>query len=371
MFDLFVGMMSAWHSLGLVLMGIVFMAIGGGILGWELYWRIFSYSLKGVITGIRVNNKKTGEGEKGYQGEMYHSVLSYTTPDGEKIEQVSPSASGYIVSRLPGRKVTVLFFPKTPEKIRRPNLMILIFGAAFFFPGVYVMGQAIKLFEFNFSMLMLVLLIFGYIFYKMSGFIIAIRNNIKNMSQEEWNDGWKKFRSEGFKVRSSSSSPVSSSELLTREEIKSRLCQRYKYAHYVMLVCGTIALGLLGGSIYLGQNMQEFLANSQDTIGNVVRIESEYNSSSEGSSYTYYSIVRFKTQSGQSIEFRDSVGSSHRMHEVGEQIDVLFLPTQPEEAMIDRGIWNWGVSIAIFIASLVFGWAVLFNIKALRYIRRL
>lgn len=371
MFDLVFGMMSAWHALGLVLMGVAFMAIGGGILGWELYWRIFSHNLKGVITGIRVNHKKTGEGKNGYHGEMYHAVLSYTTPDGNKVEQVSPSASNYIMSRIPGKRVTVLYFPNAPEKTRRPNLMLLIFGALFFCPGVFVMGQAIKSFEFNTSMFLLMLLIIGFIGYKISGVVLKVRKHIKNMPQEEWDRGWQKFRSEGFKVRSSSSSPASSSVLLTREEIMARLRMRYKYANYMILICCVIGLGLLGGSVYAGQKMQYFLMHAKPVAGEVVRIDSEYNSRSEGSSYTYYSIVKFDTSMGQNIEFRDSVGSSHPMHDIGDSVDVLYLPADPQEAMIDRGVWNWGLCAGLFAASLIFFWAAYFNVKALRFIRRL
>ncbi len=369
MFDLIFGAVSAWHQLGLFIMGIAFMGVGGGILGWELYWRIRSYKVNGVITGVNVSHKKA-EGAKSYTGEMYHSVLSYKLPNGEICEQVSQAGSNFLMGRIPGTRVKLMFFPSAPEKTRRPSLMMLIFGALFFLPGVYVMSEAIRMFEFNMSMVLVIAAIFGYIAYKCYPALSKAYTGFKQISQKDWDNGWQELKEQGIRVSSSSSSSAKNSVPLSKAEILSRLRSRYKRAPVFIALFGLIAMGLLGGSYYTGMNMMDRLQNSERATGEVIRIRSEYSSSSEGSSYTYYSVVGF-IDMGRKVEFEDNVGASHAMHDVGQEVDVLYYPDDPEDAIIDRGIFNWGLSAGLLVGALLFLWIVMFNVKALRFLGRL
>ncbi|MGH1404559.1 MAG: DUF3592 domain-containing protein [Alphaproteobacteria bacterium] len=364
------GAVSAWHQLGLFIMGIAFMGVGGGILGWELYWRIMSYKINGIITGINVNHKQSDSAKKNYTGEMYHSVLSFTLPNGQKREQVSPSASGFLMGRLPGKKVKLMVFPSAPEKTRRPSLILLLFGSAFFLPGVYVMSEAIRMFEFNMSMVLVVGAVFGYIAYKCYPVLSKVYAGFKQMSPEEWEDGLEELKEQGIRVRSSSSAPVESSVPLSKAEIMARLRVRYKRAPIFIAVFGLIAVGLLGGSYYAGISMWDRLQNGKESIGEVVRIRSEYNNSSEGSSYTYYSVIQF-IETDRNIEFEDNVGASHALHDVGEKVSVLYYPYDPDDAIIDRGVFNWGLSGGLLLGALLFLWAAMFHIRAMRFLGRL
>ena len=69
----------------------------------------------------------------------------------------------------------------------------------------------------------------------------------------------------------------------------------------------------------------------------MVRIES--NSGTDSTSY--YSIVEFQDAGGKSHEVRDTIGSSSPVDDRGDELAVVYDSTDPERALIDRGIWSW------------------------------
>lgn len=65
MFDLVFDAFSAFDQIGLLFLATVFLSIGGGILTYELYWRIKAQRVKGVISGVRaISANKMEEDEK-------------------------------------------------------------------------------------------------------------------------------------------------------------------------------------------------------------------------------------------------------------------------------------------------------------------
>jgi hypothetical protein len=134
------------------------------------------------------------------------------------------------------------------------------------------------------------------------------------------------------------------SKILTREEHLAALrkldSSRRKWLPFVAL----IGAGILAFGIWRGRDLVLLQSIGTRTEGTVVRIESETNSSSEGSRYTYYSVVRFETATGREVTFRDGIGASHPIDERGEILGVIYDPGNLERAIIDRGIWNWSIS---------------------------
>lgn len=53
---------SAWHSLGLFLMAFVFTAIGGGIVSYEMFWRIKGVRVRARVKEVRVVGKRKDDG---------------------------------------------------------------------------------------------------------------------------------------------------------------------------------------------------------------------------------------------------------------------------------------------------------------------
>ena len=86
-------------------------------------------------------------------------------------------------------------------------------------------------------------------------------------------------------------------------------------------------------------------------------LKAERSSSSNGST-SYYPIVRYRTQNGVSVEFKDSVGSNPPSYHAGDKVTVLYLADNPsKQAIIDRGkFWNWSIPVLLFVGAGLLLW---------------
>jgi hypothetical protein len=127
-----------------------------------------------------------------------------------------------------------------------------------------------------------------------------------------------------------------------------------RVASPVLLVAG-IGLLFLGAHLY--QKTAHFLASAVPARGVVVSME--VNDSGEDT--TWSPVVEFDHQ-GRRYRFKDSVGSNPASYRRGDQARVLYDPSRPNDARIDRGHWNRTIPllIAVFGAVLcIAGLAVL------------
>lgn len=314
----------------------------------------------------RLQKRQSGTYQKGnkkgaakYANETYYAVYEYQLPNGERTEHVSDWGSNMLGKNIPGRQVNVLVSAHNPEKMKKPSMAAMIFGFIFFLPGVFIGVQAVKTFEFNVMTVLLPFAILGFFAFKISRFISKI-------PKKEFKEGMKALREDGFSVTMSSGRKADNARALSTSEIRERM--KAVTTNYVVggYVCFLIAIGLAGGSYYTGNDLVGKLAVGVPAQGEVVDFESRYSSSSEGSGYTYYSVVRFVDENGRSIKFRDKVGSSHRMHKRGEQVDVLYDPQDSSDAMIDRGIWNWLISGGLALGAFLLMLAGIDNMRTAR-----
>ena len=86
----------------------------------------------------------------------------------------------------------------------------------------------------------------------------------------------------------------------------------------------------LGAFFYF--RTKSFSEKAQEVKGTVTELA--YDSDSEGSGY--YTIFQFTTTSGQVIEKTGNIRSSPPAHQVGEVIDVLYDPANPNDARIKK-----------------------------------
>ena len=97
---------------------------------------------------------------------------------------------------------------------------------------------------------------------------------------------------------------------------------------YVFLLVG---IGMLAGSLSWYQNTQSFVAQAVKAEGTVV----ELLRSSSSDSITYRPVVHFSNQNGEQIEFTSSAGSNPPSYSKGEKVEVLYLPTEPQNSKIN------------------------------------
>ncbi len=289
-----------------------------------------------------------------FADEVYYAVFEYQAPNGNRMEKVSESGSNSLLGKMPGRRVTVMTFPDNPEKIRRPFALLFVFGLIFLVPGVLIMHTALTTFEFNIVTLLIVLGGLGFIAFKVWSFF-------RQIPSEDLKNGWAEFKEKGVSVKASTGSGKGG-RLLEPEEVAVRAKYYAKHsmiAGYVMLV---IALGLAGGSYYAGLDMVDMTQNGISATGKVVDMRSRY---SDGS-YTYSAVVEFRDRDGNKSRFTDSVGSSHSSFKRGDEVEVLYMRDNPDDAIIDRGIFNWGLSGGLAIGVLLLLWGAFHSLALAR-----
>ncbi|MDH5723134.1 MAG: DUF3592 domain-containing protein [Alphaproteobacteria bacterium] len=370
---------SAFHSFGFLLMSAVFTLIGGGIIGYYLYWMFKAKTVKGHISGVMVSGKGHKSKKQSDNGESYYPVYSFRAPNGEMIEQVSSAGNNSLFGKIPGESVILKVLPYPPYRAKKFSLGFLVLGLVFLAPGLYIGSLAIKDLEFNFFTLLIPLGFAGIIAFKISKFI-------SNIPLEERKKGMKFLKAqmsgkgmpEDYKFKITSSDNSGPKRLLDNDEIKMRLKSQAKAQRIVGYITILIAIGTCVGAYFAGEHMQKYMNEGVSIKGEVVDIESRYDSSSEGSGYTYYAVVEFADHEGHPVRFRDSVGASTPMHKRGDIVDVIYLPDNPQKAIIDRGIMNWALSgglwaVSVFMLYLTFSsfrWTNKYGERGMRYKKR-
>ncbi|MGN7438826.1 MAG: DUF3592 domain-containing protein [Alcanivorax sp.] len=326
-----------WHNM---VISIAFMAFGFVFISIVC----FAFFFKGNVGGKTDNKVSGGKPKKeSFMNDMYYAVYEYRTPSGETMQQVSGSGSSNLLGKLPGKKITLMVFPENPDKVRRPSNALLIFGLIFLLPGLFIANVAVTTFEFSFMTVAIILAIIGFITFKIKGVMSGIPAG-------ELKKGWEEFKKEGVTITSSGGGE--NAKALDQADIAKRVkyhARNTMISGYIMLV---IALCLSGGAYYTGLDMVKMTQNGLSAQGEVVGIESRR--SDDG--YTYHSVISFTDMSGVRVKFRDSVGSSHALHKRGDMIDVLYLEEDPQDAIVDRGIYNWGLSGGLAIAAILLLW---------------
>lgn len=358
LFDIVFDGVFAWTQMGYFIMAFAFTGIGGGLIGYELYWRLKADRVRARISSVRVTGEKK-EGKKTSTGETYYSVFEYAAPNGERREHMSDMGSNSLLNRLPGKRVTLMVFPDSPEKVRRPSLVLPIFGLIFLLPGIFIGHMAVTTFEPSYMFFIIIIAVIGFLAYK-------IWNVVKDIPREELKEGWRSLCESKPKITSSTRGKNEKGRILEQDEIFKRLkgqCRNARTSGYIMLV---VACALVGGSYYAGLNMIDRMQNGVRAPAEVVRIKSQYSSSTESSGYTYYAIVAFTDENGSSVEFKDSVGASSALYKRGDAVDVIYYPDKPKDAIIDRGIFNWSLSGGLALGGLLILWMSIYSIRISR-----
>jgi hypothetical protein len=335
MLNLLVSGANAYNQVGLFLGALVCLGLGGLVLGNALYWRVHALRASGTIIGVIAENG------------MYTPVYRYTLPDGQSHEAKSDTSSSGTRGKETGRVVPLLISAHNPTSARVASSYLFdIIGLVLIAPGIVLGYVAVTAYPVTPMTWIMAAVIIIYLVERGRRTIIP---KGQRLSIEEW------------KKQHGTSAAFDLSQVRRIEDIvpsaaaqQSAQAQRQQSRKWAPVV-GLFAVVLAAVGIYQSIRLAHLEAVGVRAEGQVVRLKEEWSSGSGSSRYTYYPIVKFRTQGNATIEFKDSIGSNPPSHRPGDKVTVLYLADDPRgDAMIDRGLfWNWAIPGILFIAAVV------------------
>lgn len=124
---------------------------------------------------------------------------------------------------------------------------------------------------------------------------------------------------------------------------------------WILFVFLLIGLGALAGSVASYRSTQDFIAESAMTMGTVVELERSVSRDSDGNrSVVYHPVVRYSVNGGREYRFRSNTGSNPAAYRRGEEVEVLYQPSNPGDARINGFFSLWGGSVILTVLGLSF-----------------
>ena len=120
-----------------------------------------------------------------------------------------------------------------------------------------------------------------------------------------------------------------------------------------------IVFSLVGGllaliGVFLFIRTRIFIGNAQEAKGTVIQMVYS-RSSSSNSSGGYAPIYQFRTLDGQNIVKQDSLSSNPPRFQVGQELDVLYEPGNPQKARINKWMNLYFAPVLLGGMGLTFG----------------
>ena len=322
-------------EIGLLFGGCIFSLIGGALIWQQLSALLYFSKTTGTVVALE---KRTtpASGSKKKGGPMYYPVIEYIAKGNKK------SFTGSMGVSWPyyeiGEEVKVLYSVKKDQariKSMIPFVMGIIFGGV----GVALCIAFFNTFSFSF---------FSTGFSVFIGFMIirGIWKALKKRDISSWDELKESFRNTKMKTKEGIK-PEQTLVINSAEELDLDKAKKTKTLKYVGPIFTLVGIAVLALGIYLGIERKNFLETALSTDGEVV----ELNRKRSDDSYVYYPVVEFSPPgSTNTLTFEHDSGSNPPSYSVGESVEVLYDPQNPNEAIIDAGLMNWfGTGIASFL----------------------
>lgn len=364
-FDLFFKLMEAYNVFLFFIIGGSFFLFGLLFFGFFLFWQLKAKKVPARVHALYL----AGANSQG-RGNNYYPVYEYKTPDGEIHYHQPKNATNYILNKLPGTKKTVFFMKGQPEEISTNNIIWFVVSIFFIIPGILLLWTGFKTAEFDVKFFLFFFGIAGFYFLR------TILNSKSKPKSKKLN--FLKFLNKSddtaFKnktINNSTAAPIQNfkGRLLTDEEINKLVKSSVKNTKIANLILTFVIVVMLGIGAYLYKEMNVRVNTWKPARGEVTNIIAQY-SSSDGGKYTYYPQVTFSDSQSIPYTFKDSMGSNPPLYKRGDRVDVLFNPSDPSKAMIDKGWWNWALPLILFGVSLLLFYVLAHSTIVLSGLRR-
>ncbi len=321
------------------------------LLGAFVFWDHFSYMQDAIETkGWIKGYKKVGGSNKNLS---YYPIVTVSV--GGYREFVADSGSSSLPHMI-GDEVTVFYKEGEVPKLKSSV--------------PYVVGGFLLVFGFGFMLLFYHIFSFDSLSMAIAAMILLttffnLRKKMLKHGVRTWADiksEIQKAKREHAAIRASIEKPdilkLSEDEeiLESNQSLYSRKAEMGKSYKVVGPIFLLVGLGVMVGGILFFQHRYDFIQIAQPSFGEVVDLEESYSDDS----YVYYPIVEYTPpNSYDRIRFRHKSGSNPPSYRVGDEVNVLLDPADPNNAMIDNGIFNYFLPVLIVLFGSLFalaGW---------------
>lgn len=124
--------------------------------------------------------------------------------------------------------------------------------------------------------------------------------------------------------------------------------KKFRFLFYIFALIGEIIFIV---ALFVIKSELNVVRNGIETTG--VVIDQSVSKSSDGS-YFYHPIIQFNTEDNREIMFRSPEGGHQSRFYLGEKINVIYLPSDPQRATINNFLGLYGAGTILSIFGLVF-----------------
>jgi hypothetical protein len=306
----------------LLLAGLALMAVGIGIIVVEVRSRRRTMPVRARVIGFSVGKSANPNMSP------LHTVAEYVGLDGRKY-YVEASTGSSAPLHAVDDEVAVLVTPGQPDRAVLKSSLSFFLGGGIALLGLVFVVVFRATFRLNLYSAVMAALVVG-------GLALKIRRSWRKrpLTLEEWQAYKNGFLStkvftDETKDKISWADPGRVVAAIEAHRKANR------FAVPTLLVLG---IGLLLLSYHFYGKTEDFLQTAQRAPGRVMGLRAA--DSSDGET-TYSAVVTYTDDHGRQFTFEDSLSSTPPMYAVGQEVNVLYQPENPNEAGIDRGIWNY------------------------------
>ena len=161
----------------------------------------------------------------------------------------------------------------------------------------------------------------------------------RGLQQQRQKPSWANWKNAGrLTKRAHTAAEKDKLQWVDAATLKNTLQKHEKHRKIAAPILIAAGIGLLGLANYFYRETKAFLETAKPAYGRVVDLKANH---SAGKSTTYAPIVKFQVpEKNASIRFRHSFSASPPSFRVGDEVNVLYDPRNPQEAIIDFGHWN-------------------------------
>jgi len=343
MFNFIFQATQAYYQVGFFVAAAVCLGLGGLLLSSSLYWRIHAIRVKGTIVGVL---EKAG---------MYTPVYRYTLPNGDIETAKSDTSYGSLAGKRTGSIVPLLISPNDRTQARESHSLLLeCIGILLIAPGVWFGYTALTSYPVTWMTWAMAAAMLVYLAERSYRLLIPKGQRLSLAD-------WRKQRGLGGAIDMSQVKRIE--DILATPDEQQKLQTQQTNNRRAAPIVAVFVLALFAAGIYQGRNIARLEAFGVRAEGEVVRIAAESNS---GARYSYYPVVRYRTEQNAFVEFKDSIGTNPPSYRSGDKVSVLYLPDDPRGgAIIDRGaFWNWAIPALLLLGAALLGWLCVYMLSA-------